>query len=126
MSRNRKSQSAALRFGPALKALVLCLLIGGSGVGYVWQKDQIGRLGEQIKSREIRSGQLEELNENLRKQLAAMCTTKSLEARIQELKLGLAAPKSGQVLSLIEPGTEAAPVAANRQYAARGGVEVMP
>jgi len=45
MARNRKSQSAAIRFGPALKAFLLCLLIGGSGIGYVWQKDQIGRLG---------------------------------------------------------------------------------
>ena len=45
MARNRKYQSAAIRFGPALKALLLCLLIGGSGVGYVWQKDQIIRLG---------------------------------------------------------------------------------
>jgi hypothetical protein len=41
MARNRKNQSAAMRFGPVLKALLLCLLIGGSGIGYVWQKDQI-------------------------------------------------------------------------------------
>ena len=30
MAANRKSQSAAIRFGPVLKALLLCLLIGGS------------------------------------------------------------------------------------------------
>ena len=45
MARNRKYQSAANRFGPALKAFLLCLLIGGPGVGYVWQKDQISQLG---------------------------------------------------------------------------------
>ena len=48
MARNRKYQSAASRFGPALKAFLLCLLIGGSGIGYVWQKDQISQLGQQI------------------------------------------------------------------------------
>ena len=53
MARNRKYQSAAIRFGPTLKALLLCLLIGGSGVGYVWQKDQIYQLGQQIRKREL-------------------------------------------------------------------------
>jgi hypothetical protein len=45
MAKNRKNQSAAIRFGPALKALGLCLLIGGAAVGYVWQKNQIDQLG---------------------------------------------------------------------------------
>ncbi len=69
MARNRKYQSAAIRFGPALKAFLLCLLIGGSGVGYVWQKDQISQLGQQIKKRELRLAELEHQNEKLRKQL---------------------------------------------------------
>ena len=72
MARNRKYQSAAIRFGPALKAFLLCLLIGGSGVGYVWQKDQIYELGQQIKKRELRLAELEDQNEKLRKQLATM------------------------------------------------------
>ena len=41
MARNRKNQSAVVRFGPAVKALLLCLFIGGSGVGYVWQQNQL-------------------------------------------------------------------------------------
>ncbi len=52
MARNRKNQSAAIRFGPALKAAFLCLLIAGSAVGYVWQKSQIYQLGQQIRQRE--------------------------------------------------------------------------
>ena len=72
MARNRKSQSAAARFGPALKAFLLCAMIGGSGIGYVWQQDQIDRLGKQMKSREIRLGQLEDQNDKLSKQLATM------------------------------------------------------
>jgi hypothetical protein len=45
MAKNRKYQSAAVRFGPALKAFLLCAVIGGSGVGYVWQKSQIDAKG---------------------------------------------------------------------------------
>ena len=39
MAKNLKNQAAAIRFGPALKASFLCLLIGGAAVGYVWQKN---------------------------------------------------------------------------------------
>ena len=122
MSRNRKSQSAAIRFGPALKAFVLCVLIGGSGVGYVWQKDQIGRLGQQIKSREIRLTQLEEQNDKLRRQLSTMCSPSFLELRIQELKLGLVQPQPGQILRLAEPTVETSRPATEAQYADRGPV----
>jgi hypothetical protein len=48
MAKNRKNQSAAIRFYPALKALFLCLLIAGLALGYVWQKSQIYQLGRQI------------------------------------------------------------------------------
>jgi hypothetical protein len=106
MSRNRKSQSAANRFGPALKAVLLCLLIGGSGGGYVWQKDQIARLGQQIKVREQRLARLEEQNEKLRKQLATMRSPRVLEMRIKELNLGLVPPQPAQVWRLSEPPAE--------------------
>ena len=54
MARNRKNQSAAVRFGPALKALLICLFIGGSGVGYVWQQNQLLELGRQKAEKEKR------------------------------------------------------------------------
>jgi hypothetical protein len=106
MSRNRKSQSAAIRFAPALKAFVLCLLIGGSGVGYVWQQDQIGGLGKQIKARESRLQMLQEANEGLRRQLEMMRSPAALQRRIQELNLGLVPAQPNQVLRLTEGGLE--------------------
>jgi hypothetical protein len=121
MSRNRKSQSAAIRFGPALKAFLLCLLIGGSGVGYVWQKDQIRRLGQQIRDREIRLGQLQDENEKRRKQLATLRSPTFIEARVRELNLGLVAPQPNQVWKLIEPSREPvspAPGPLDRQFVA--------
>ena len=103
MARNRKLQSAAVRFGPALKALLLCLLIGGSGVGYVWQKEQIIRLDRQIKARERHLVVLEEKNTGARKQLSTMRSPGVLQQRIKALNLGLAAPEPAQKWRLTEP-----------------------
>jgi hypothetical protein len=103
MRRNRKYQSAAIRFGPALKAFLLCLLIGGSGVGYVWQKDQISQLGQQIKKREVHLAVLANQNENLRKALGMMRSPQCLDDRIRELRLGLGRPQPTQVWYLAEP-----------------------
>jgi hypothetical protein len=118
MARNRKYQSAANRFGPALKAFLLCLLIGGSGVGYVWQKDQISQLGQQIKKRELRLADLENQSEKLRKQLATMRSPRFLERRIQELGLGLVPPQQSQVWRLVEPARDLPRGERERQYAA--------
>jgi hypothetical protein len=93
----------AARFGPALKAFILCLLLGGSGVGYVWQKNQLYQLGVQIKRREVELGKSEAENEKLQKQLATMRGPKLLEMRIKELNLGLSAPLPQQVWRLTEP-----------------------
>ena len=121
MARNRKYQSAAIRFGPALKAFLLCLLIGGSGIGYVWQKDQIQRLGEQIKKREIRLAALKNENEKRARQLATMRSPAFLERRIKELNLGLAAPQLPQVWRLDEPSR--ANPQSRVQYAAQDRLE---
>jgi hypothetical protein len=118
MARNRKYQSAANRFGPALKAFLLCLLIGGSGVGYVWQKDQISQLGQQRKKRELRLDDLKNQSEKLRKQLAAMRSPPYLERRIQDLGLGLGPPQPTQVWRLAEPARDLPPPNRERQYAA--------
>jgi len=123
MARNRKSQSAAVRFGPALKAFLLCLLIGGSGVGYVWQKDQILKLGGQRKSRELQLGQLEDQNEKLSKQLATMRSPQYLETQIQRLNLGLVRPQPGQVWRLTEPAAEGQRPGTEHQFAAQNQVE---
>ena len=117
MARNRKYQSAANRFGPALKAFLLCLLIGGSGVGYVWQKDQISQLGQQIKKRELRLADLENQSEKLRKQLAQMRSPRYLERRIQDLGLGLVPPQQTQVWRLAEPARDLPRPEVERQYA---------
>jgi hypothetical protein len=117
MARNRKHQSAAIRFGPALKAFLLCLLICGSALGYVWQKNQIYELGQQIRKREMHLKDLQDQNEKLRRQMASMRSPQFLEARIKELNLGLVAPQPSQIWYMKEPTPVS--IRQNRELAAR-------
>jgi uncharacterized protein involved in exopolysaccharide biosynthesis len=103
MAKNRKNQSAAIRFGPALKALFLCLLIAGSAVGFVWQKNQIYQLGQQIRQREIHLKQLQNDDQKLGDQLSILRSPPMLDRRARELNLGLAPAQPMQVMRLAEP-----------------------
>ena len=114
MARNRKYRTAAARFGPAIKAFVLCLIIGGSGIGYVWQKNQLMELSKQIKQRELRLNAQVVQNEKLKKQLATMRSPAFLENRIKELNLGLVQPQPSQIWRLPEPARDPAEPSAGR------------
>ena len=118
MAKNRKHQSAAVRFGPALKALLLCALLGGSGVGYVWQRNQIDELGRQIANRETRLAALRDQNKKLGDQLQMLRSPKPLEQRVRELKLGLGQLQPGQVWRLPEPLARTS-AETSHQFAAR-------
>src|SRR5881296_1201652 len=119
MARNRKYRcgQAGIRFGPALKAFLLCLLIGGAGVGYVWQKNQIYQLGQQIKLGETRRDLMAAQNKKLEKQLQSMRTPVFLEQRIKDLNLGLVAPPASQVWRLPEPLRDSPGAAVERAIA---------
>lgn len=122
MAKNRKNQSGVLRFGPALKAFGLCLLIGGAAVGYVWQKNQIDQLGRQIKEREIKSAELRDQNKKLRERLAELRAPARLEQKMHELNLGLVQPQAKDVWKVTEPMVRPAAEAPSepvRQIAAR-------
>ena len=121
MAKNRKNQAASIRFGPALKALFLCLLIAGSAVGYVWQKSQIYQLGKQIHQSESRLAQLERDNKKLDDQVKSLCSPVMLDQRVRDMKLGLAPVPPMNVVRL--PEMPASPAEDNhqssRQFAAR-------
>ena len=125
MAKNRKNQAAAIRFGPALKASFLCLLIGGAAVGYVWQKNEIYRLGQQIRQRETKLVQLQNDNKRLGDQISILHSPVMIDRRAKELNLGLAPATPMQVVRLAEtPGTPEKN--SSRQFAQRPVTELTP
>ncbi len=118
MSKNRKNQSAEIRFGPVLKVVLLCLLIGGSAIGYVWQKNQIDRLGMQIREREKSLAKVKRDNENLANQISFLHSPVMIDRRAKELNLGLAPAQPLQVVRLLETPVAPEPGSA-RQLAQR-------
>jgi hypothetical protein len=116
MARNRKHQSVVNRFGPALKAFMLCLLIGGAGVGYVWQKNQIDELGKQILKRERRLAELIDQNEKWKKQLGEMRSRTWILAHLKDPTLG--PPQPSQVWKLTEPSRDSSPARSPEQQLA--------
>lgn len=101
MAKNRKDDSA-LRLGPALTAVALCSFFVALGVGFVWYKDQIDLLGHQVKEREVRLAELQRNNKIRSDQLATLCSTKELDARVKKLNLALRPPDFSQVIRLVE------------------------
>ena len=121
MAKNRKNMSVAIRFGPAIKALLFCSLFVVSGVGYVWQKSLIADLNLRIKTRELALAEFQDHNKKLREQLAVLRSPEKLNERLRELNLGLALPQSAQVWRLVELAgpPPVRPPPAVQQFAAR-------
>ena len=99
---NRKKRSSTVRFGPALKAVVICLVTCSLGLGYVWQKQQINSLGQQIKENEIVLEELKRENKRRGDNLAYLMSPQELDARLRQLKLDLVVPKPEQIVVLQE------------------------
>jgi hypothetical protein len=119
MARNRRTQSAEVRFGPVLKALLICLFIGGAAVGYVCQKNQLNELGRQRKQRELQLEGLRLRNAQRAKQLAELLSPLNLERRAHELNLGLGLPHPSQVVVVTDPPSPQARTATAAQLAQR-------
>lgn len=101
MARNRKHGSAA-RFVPAVKAALLCLLLGGSAIGYVYQKNQILDLGKQIAQKQKTLKSLQDDNVKLNQTLLTLQSGLKLQERVNKLNLGLVQPTQSQILTLVE------------------------
>ena len=126
MARNRKNQSDGLRFGPALKASLICLVIVIFCVGFVWQKKQISELSHQIRSRESNRDGLHDKNDKLKKQLAGLLSPTALDARVKELKLGLSQPDPTKIWRLPEPVADKPAPEPAQQFAAEKSASDLP
>lgn len=95
-----------MRFGTVGKSFLACVCVAVVGLGYVWQKNQIYRLGDEIKKRETMLQGAQKRNTMLAGQLAHLKSPAELEARCQQYNLGLVAPRENQVVRVYEPGAE--------------------
>jgi cell division protein FtsB len=100
-NRNRKRES--LQVGVVAKVLLACVYITVVGLGYVWNKNQIYKLGDDIKKREATLASLGKRNAMLAAQLAQLKSPMYLESRNQLYHLGLTTAREGQMIRLYEP-----------------------
>lgn len=121
MPKNRKRSAPAVRLGPVVKVVVVCLLLGLAGVGFVWQKNQIFELGQRMKEKEQRLEKLRLDNLERARVLAHFRSTQYLEEKIHHLKLGLTAPKPEQVYTLTDEGVVNGNDYSGPRYWARAG-----
>jgi hypothetical protein len=103
MARNRKHQSAAVRFAPAIKVLLLCSFLVAAGVGYVWQKNQLVDLGRHRAVLEGRLRLLREQSQQVEHKVMGLQSPAFLESKVKEFKLGLGRVEPDKVIKLLEP-----------------------
>lgn len=103
MARNRKYQAATVRFGPALKVVLLCSFIVAAAVGYVWQKEQLVALGQRKQGLERKLAKVKYQTAELRRKLMELQSPRVLETRVAELRLGLRIAQPNQIVPLPEP-----------------------
>jgi hypothetical protein len=106
VGKNRKHDEATARLGPALKAGLICLLLGGSAVGYVLQKNKLHELGRQIVKREGILARLQWENKLRATQLANLQLPQRIVERVNEQNLGLVRAPAVQMIWLPEPVAE--------------------
>ena len=116
MARNKKNESGS-RFGSVALALALLALFVPLGVGYVWFKDQIDMLGDQVKKKEVALAALERENRFRRDQLAILCLPDALDRQARKMNLGLGPPALAQVIRLAETPVDLPPAPAERRRA---------
>ncbi len=98
--RNRQTQIPATTIA---KVVALSLFLGGSGVGYVFQKGQIDGLARQVAANEEVLNELETRQQRLKLKLEESTSRAELELAGRYFKLPLAQPDRQHVLTLPEP-----------------------
>lgn len=88
--------------GWLVKAIIVCLFIGGSCVGYLWQKSQVHKLGRRIQKLERELDHLERGNEALRQRYSTLRSQPELKRRLAEWGSDLREPSPEQIYRIRE------------------------
>ena len=103
MAKNRKSQGGEFRAGPVVRAALLCIFLGGSAIGYVWQTQQVAKLGVERRQKETALTRIESENALKRHQYDLQLQPRALEERVRTLRLPIGPHQPGQVIHVSEP-----------------------
>ena len=102
----KRRQKPPLKPKNVILSIGVCAAICLAGVGYVWAKAQVFKLGKEIKVLEMRLDELRRGNVLLKQSYAAMCSPRELDAAVRRLELGLATPRADQIVRIEEPPAE--------------------
>lgn len=108
MATNRRRDSEAVRVGTLVKAIVVCAVIAGLGIGYVRQRSQQLELGQQITELERRRERAEQTLAIQRVTLSTLTSRPELLAKVRRFGLGLTNAAPSQRLYVVVPSGPAA------------------
>ena len=95
--------------GPPTMSLVFvgmaCFFIVGAGAGYLWNKNQIHTLGQQLRGYEVQLEAAKRRRLTLERTYAAMCSPGDLDDRVKRMRLEIGPPQLDQIVKLPEKGT---------------------
>ena len=111
---NRKSKSAPVRFGLALRVLFVCFCLAAPALGYLQQKTKLSDLGHQHRDLEVKIEALVRDNKGRSRSLDSLKTPVRLEAVVREMNLGLGPPMPNQIVRLGGSAPTREPVPINR------------
>lgn len=103
MWRRVQSRNGVIGAAWIVRAVLVCLFVGGSCAGYLWQKRQVHQLGQQIRGLERELESLEKGNEVLRQRYAVLASPRELDRQVERFGLDLRSPAPEQILRLREP-----------------------
>jgi hypothetical protein len=101
MNRNRRVERDSRVSGVAWVFSVF-LLLGVSGLGYVWQKSQINQLGFQKRTLEKELRDLLAANNRNQLDIVELQTVARIEEKVKEMNIGLGYPQPEQVIRLVD------------------------
>jgi hypothetical protein len=81
MSVNKRRHANAVPIASFVTWVIMAIFVGGSGVGYVWCKNQLHTTGSSIKNLERELVDLRNKNEVSRAHIAQLSSTKALQDR---------------------------------------------
>ncbi len=109
MATNRRRDTESVRMGVLVRALLVCALIAGLGIGYVRQNAEQMSMGRQITDLEQRRERLTRTLEGQRSTLSMLSSRPQLLARVDRFELALTNATAAQRLYVAVPTPLPAP-----------------